>query len=237
MKGNFGFSRSDITPRKGIFEFHGVHSTKHSTVHNWCTYTLHVTEDEDGSFSAMERPYLPESAWSAFEDADVRRMSRPCENITMWAVTALRKGSFTVIHFRKRDSLNDETLATMVRLIELTSPGIINQLMLETGLELGLKYAESITTIDGDSWRLREEPMLTIDTKGNPLVKYDGLTAKPLPDKWFPDKFSQEIRNGGEKAMLRSILDSHINMCNAFKTDSRLTSTGPRTPSSSITRG
>ena len=183
---------------------------------------LHITRDEKGSFEETEKPFLSEMEWARFDVSDTRRMTRPSENLRAWANQNLRPGSFTITKLDEQNSANDEVWSTTIRFLELTSPGIITQLTRETGLELGVKYVEDLSHISGDSWRLMEEPRVTIQNLvpyGNPAVKYNGMSAKYIPKKWAPHKYTEEEREGGPQAMLKALCSRYVENCNDLKTE------------------
>ena len=113
---------------------------------------LHITEDESGSFEVMERPYIPEADWLGFEATEVRKMTRPCSNLHTWAVNSLRKGSWTNTHMTEMNSCKEEVWSTFVRLLEISSPGLTQQLSKEAGVELDTKYVGGISAIENGHW-------------------------------------------------------------------------------------
>ena len=183
---------------------------------------LHITEDEDGCFSTTERHYMNDLDWDRFEAAEIRRMTRPCENLQHWACHALRKGSWTITNCTDNNTLKDATWAAMTRMLERTSPGIMNQLASESGLDLSTHYSADLSAIEGESWKLTEEPMATLSqmvAKGNLKIRYNGESAKYVPRAWFPDKYSLEVREGGPLAMLKDMCADYVDTCNMLKTE------------------
>ena len=79
-----------------IFSNHPERLQAHVLRHTPQMMHLHLTEDEDGCFSTTERPYISVSDWAAFQSTDVRQMTRPCENLHMWAPRSLRRGSIII---------------------------------------------------------------------------------------------------------------------------------------------
>ena len=88
-----------------------------------------------------------------------------------------------------------------MRLQELSSLGLTQQLSKETTLELGSKYGEGIAAVDGNYWVHVDNAK---ERLGN-IIQYNGLPAKFSPKKWYVDKYSLEVREGGELAILRSM--------------------------------
>ena len=183
---------------------------------------IHITRDEPGDFEVTDKPYIPELDWARFEACDTRRMTRPTEDLKGWANANLRPGSFTITTCDVNNTANEETWCSFIRLLELTRPGIITQLTRETGMEIGVKYVEHLSHIDGDAWRLMEEPRVTLEQLvpyGNSAVRYNGQGAKYLPKRWSPSKYTEEEREGGPPAMLKAMCARYADTCNGLKTE------------------
>ena len=145
-------------------------------------------------YKRQERPYIPTADWDAFEVTEVRRMTRPCENLHTWAVTNLRKGSWTNTDMTQVNSCKDEVWSTFVRLLEMSAPGLTQQLSKEMTLDLGAKYGEGIAAVDGDHWVHVDdvkERMVKIVRKTR--IQYNGLPAKFAPKTKHQNKYPKMI--------------------------------------------
>ena len=196
-----------------------AHTKEHAHIH------LSLSESS-GAWSTMEKPYLHDDDWNAFENCQQRWITRRVEHLWTWACSNMKRGAWTIMDMSQKSSLKCENWSQVTRMLEMTSPGrsvwLSNLLKSSNDSEWPTEEAKEISAINMSGNWVHIRPPIEIlgsicTSNGQEGVRYDNSPAAWADKRnWWPSRCNSPQ---GDKDMMRSMVAGCLDEVDILKTE------------------